>query len=59
VEEPSKDNKTIVEKFYDNLKNYKNKKPLEDLAVEGMTIKEFWEHGDKVIGNLSMKRHLF
>jgi hypothetical protein len=47
VEEPSKDNKTIVEKFYDNLKNYKNKKPLEDLAVEGMTIKEFWEHGDK------------
>jgi hypothetical protein len=36
-----------VEKFYDSLKNYKTKKPLEDLAVEGMTVEEFWQHGDK------------
>jgi hypothetical protein len=36
-----------VEKFYDGLKNYKTKKLLEDLALEGMSVKEFWEHGDK------------
>jgi hypothetical protein len=41
VDESSKDPKTVVEKFYDGLKNYKIKKPLEDLAVEGMTVKEF------------------
>jgi hypothetical protein len=47
VDEPSKDPKTVVEKFYDVLKNYKTKKLLEDLALEGMTVKEFWEYGDK------------
>jgi hypothetical protein len=47
VDEPSKDSKTIVRKFYDGLKNYKTKKPLEDLALEGMTIEIFWQHGDK------------
>jgi hypothetical protein len=47
VDKPSKDPKTIVEKFYDGLKNYKTKKQLEDLALEGMTIEEFWQHGDK------------
>jgi hypothetical protein len=47
VDEPSKDPKTIVEKFYDGLRNYKTKKPLKDLVVEGMTVKEFWEHGNK------------
>jgi hypothetical protein len=47
MDEPSKDPKTVVENFYDGLKNYKTKKPLEDLAVEGMTVKEFWEHDDK------------
>jgi hypothetical protein len=47
VDEPSKDPTTVMEKFYDSLKNYKTKKLLEDLAIEGMTIKEFWEHGDK------------
>jgi hypothetical protein len=25
----------------------KTKKPLEDLAAEGMTVEEFWQHGDK------------
>jgi hypothetical protein len=44
VEEPSKDPKTIVEKFYAALKNYKTKKSLEDLALKGMTVKEFWQH---------------
>jgi hypothetical protein len=47
VDEPSKDHKTIVEKFYDCLKNYKIKKPLENFAVEGMTVEEFWQHDDK------------
>jgi hypothetical protein len=42
VDEPSKDPKTVVDKFYDCLKNYKIKKPLEDLAVEGVTVEEFW-----------------
>jgi hypothetical protein len=47
VDEPNKDPKTIVGKFYDGLKNYKTKKPLEDLALEGMTLEEFWQHGKK------------
>jgi hypothetical protein len=47
VDEPNKDPKTIVGKFYDDLKNYKTKKPLEDLALEGMTVEEFLQHGDK------------
>jgi hypothetical protein len=41
VDEPNKDPKIVVEKFYDGLKNYKTKKPLEDLPVKGMTVKEF------------------
>jgi hypothetical protein len=59
MDELSKDSKTVVKKFYDGLKNYKTKKMLEDLALEGMTIEEFWQHGDKDIGNLSMESHLF
>jgi hypothetical protein len=47
VDEPSKDPRTVVEKFYDGLKNYKTKKLLKDLALEGMTVEEFWQHGDK------------
>jgi hypothetical protein len=47
VNEISKDPKIVVDKFYDGLKNYKTKKPLEDLALEGMTVEEFWQHGNK------------
>jgi hypothetical protein len=47
VDEPSKDPKTVVEKFYDCLKNYKTKEPLEDLTIEGMIVEEFWQYGDK------------
>jgi hypothetical protein len=47
VDEPSKDPKIVLEKFCDSLKNYKTKKPLEDLALEGMIVEEFWQHGDK------------
>jgi hypothetical protein len=42
VDEPRKDPKTVVEKFYDCLKNYTTKKPLEHLAIEGMIVEEFW-----------------
>jgi hypothetical protein len=47
VDEPNTDLKDIVEKFYGGLKNYKHKKLLEDLAVPGMTVKEFLQHGNK------------
>jgi hypothetical protein len=47
VDETSKDPKTVFNKFYDGLKNYKTKKPLEDLYLVGMSVKEFWQHGDK------------
>jgi hypothetical protein len=47
TDDPSKDPKTVVEKFYNGLKNYKTNKPLEDLALEGMTVEEFWQYADK------------
>jgi hypothetical protein len=47
VDEPNKDRKTVVEKYYNCLTNYKIKKRLEDLAVEGMTVQEFLQHGNK------------
>jgi hypothetical protein len=47
VDKPNKDPKAIVDKFYYCLKNYKIKKLLEDLVVEGMTVEEFWQHDDK------------
>jgi hypothetical protein len=47
VDKPSKDPKNIVEKFYAGLNKYKTKKLLEDLVVEGMTVKEFWQQGNK------------
>jgi hypothetical protein len=45
VYESNKDHKTVFDKFYDGLKNYKTKKSLEDLALLGMSVKEFWQHG--------------
>jgi hypothetical protein len=47
VNEPSTDPKTTVANNFGGLKNYKHKKLLEDLVVPGMTVKEFWQHGDK------------
>jgi hypothetical protein len=49
VDKPSKDPKTILDKFYDGHKNYKTKKPLEDLALVGMTVEEFWQYGNRDI----------
>jgi hypothetical protein len=45
----SKDPKTVLDKFYDGLKNYKTMKPLEDLTLVGMSVNKFWQHGDKDI----------
>jgi hypothetical protein len=47
VNEPSTNSNIVVEKFYAGPNNYKIKKLLEDLAFPCMTIKEFWQHGDK------------
>jgi hypothetical protein len=49
MHETSKDPKIVFDKFYDGLKNYKTKKSLEDLTLVGMSVKEFWQHGDKDI----------
>jgi hypothetical protein len=47
LDEPRKYPRMVVERFYDGLNNYKTKKPVEDLALEGMTAEEFWQHGNK------------
>jgi hypothetical protein len=49
VDETSNDTKTVLDKFYDGLKNYKTKKLLEDMALVGMSVEEFWQHGNKDI----------
>jgi hypothetical protein len=61
--ETRKDPKTVFDKFYDGLKNYKTKKLLEDLDLVGMSVKEFWQHGDKDIqeveyGKLLVPKHV-
>jgi hypothetical protein len=58
VDKTSKDPKTVLDKFYDGLKNYKTKKPLEDLALVGMSVKEFWQHDDKDIREIEYKKPL-
>jgi hypothetical protein len=58
VDEPNKNHKTILEKFYDGLKNYKTKKPLEDLTLVGMIVEEFWQHGDKDIREFEYRKSL-
>jgi hypothetical protein len=52
-----------LDKFYDGLKNYKTKKLLKDLALIGMSVKEFWQHDDKDIhefeyGKLLVPKHV-
>jgi hypothetical protein len=49
VDKTSKDPKIVFDKFYDGLKNYKTKKPLEDLALVCRSVEEFWQHGNKDI----------
>jgi hypothetical protein len=47
VDEPSKDNVTIVLKFFSCLKKYQHQEPLKDLGIPGMTIEKFWKDGNK------------
>jgi hypothetical protein len=49
MDKTSKDPKTVFDKFYDSIKNYETKKPLEDLVLVGMSVEEFWQYGDKDI----------
>jgi hypothetical protein len=49
MDKTSKDPKTVLDTFYDSLKNYKTKKLLLDLALVGMSVEEFWQHGIKDI----------
>jgi hypothetical protein len=63
VDEISKDPKTVLDKFYDGLKNYKTNKLLEDLALVGMSVEEFWQYGNKDIwefeyGKLLVPKHV-
>jgi hypothetical protein len=58
VDQNNKDPKTVVERYYDDLENYKTKKPLEDLATEGMTVEEFWQQGDKDYRNFEYGKPL-
>jgi hypothetical protein len=47
VDQLSTNPKDVLEKIYACLKNYKHKKSLEDMAIPGLTVKEFLQHGDK------------
>jgi hypothetical protein len=47
VDEPSKDNVTVVSKNFSCHKKYQYHEPLKDLGIPGMTVEEFWEDGDK------------
>jgi hypothetical protein len=58
VDETSNDTKTVLDKFYDGLKNYKTKKLLEDMALVGMSVEEFWQHGNKDIQELEYGKPL-
>jgi hypothetical protein len=63
VYESSTDPKVTVEKFFGGLKNYKHNKLLEDLVISGMTVKEFWQCGDKYYmefecGKLLVPKHV-
>jgi hypothetical protein len=58
MDETNKDPKIVFDKIYDDLKNYKTMKPLEDLALVGMSVKEFQQHGDKDIREFEYRKPL-
>jgi hypothetical protein len=47
VDKSSTDLSSAVGKFFGSLKIYQHNEVLEDLAIPGMIVKEFWQHGDK------------
>jgi hypothetical protein len=63
VDKTNKDAKIVLDKFYYGLKNYKTKKLLEDLALVGRSVEEFWQHGNNDIqefeyGKLLILKHV-
>jgi hypothetical protein len=56
VDEPDIYISTVVGNFFGNLQKYQHKEPLQDLGVPGLTVKEFWQHGNKNYTNLSENR---
>jgi hypothetical protein len=63
VDEPRTSLSSTVGEFFVGLKNYEHKKPMEELAIPGMTIKEFWQHHDKdytefEYGKLIVPKHI-
>jgi hypothetical protein len=47
VDEPNKDNATVMLKFFSCHKKYQHQEPLKDLGTPDMTLEEFWEDSDK------------
>jgi hypothetical protein len=41
-----------------SLKNYKHKKPLEELAIPGIIVKEFLQHGNKYYMEFEYGKHI-
>jgi hypothetical protein len=46
IDEPSKDNATVVLKFFSCHKKYQHQELLKDIGIGGMTIEKFWEDGN-------------
>jgi hypothetical protein len=47
VDEPSKNMAIAMSKFFSCHKKYQHQEPLKDLGIPSMTVKKFWEDGDK------------
>jgi hypothetical protein len=47
VDEPNKNSRTAVKKYFSCYQKYQHKEPLKDLGVLGMTVEEFWKGSDK------------
>jgi hypothetical protein len=58
VDELSKDNATVVLKFFSCHKKYQHQEPLKDLGILNMTVEEFWEDGDKDYNEFSYGKPL-
>jgi hypothetical protein len=47
VDEPSKDDATVVLKFFSCYKKYQHNKPFKELVIPSMTVGGFWKDSDK------------
>jgi hypothetical protein len=59
VNEPSIDISNVVGIFFGNLQKYQHRELLHDLGVPGLSLKEFWQHGDKDYTELEYEKLLF